>query len=186
MAWIALVDTGSESGCMHFTAGSHRRPEQVLLHAAAIHKVQSATVPRWTHPLRFHPASTSVPVWGARVGCSHCMWPRHRCLRRKTIRRPAAAIHMENLGCSCKLNHRWPATRVTGRHATQSAVKRSWSWPSRPPTLRMLSRHPPRYRSLLVALCFGSPGRFILRNKTHRVLSPSPYKCIAGGLASTA
>jgi hypothetical protein len=35
MCWVALVDTGATSGCLHFTPGSHRRPSEILPHAAA-------------------------------------------------------------------------------------------------------------------------------------------------------
>ena len=35
MCWIALVDTDAASGCLHFTPGSHRRPAEILPHAAS-------------------------------------------------------------------------------------------------------------------------------------------------------
>ena len=35
MCWVALAETGTASGCLHFTPGSHRRPAEILQHAAA-------------------------------------------------------------------------------------------------------------------------------------------------------
>lgn len=35
MVWLPLVDVDEAGGCMHFVAGSHRRPEQVLVHRPA-------------------------------------------------------------------------------------------------------------------------------------------------------
>jgi|EP01046_Picozoa_sp_COSAG06_P001224 hypothetical protein len=66
MCWIALVDTGAASGCLHFTPGSHRRPAEILPHDAATLKTLDPSTGEGIVELACTSADP-VDSWGASV-----------------------------------------------------------------------------------------------------------------------